>query len=55
MELPTQSMVIGVMLVDRPDEIEEHWQFLHDAFFETYWDWRAMRRNRTWRLDNLPD
>ncbi len=45
----------GVMLVDRPEEIEEHWQFLHDAFYETYWDWRAKRRNKNWRLDNLPE
>ncbi|RZK24707.1 MAG: hypothetical protein EOO56_00380 [Hymenobacter sp.] len=45
----------GVMLIDRPEEVEEHRQFLHDAFFETYWDWRTKRRNKNWRLDNLPD
>jgi len=44
----------GVLLIDRPDE-EEQRQFLHDAFFETYWDWRAKRRNKNWRLDNLPE
>lgn len=45
----------GVMLVDRPEEAEEHWQFLHEAFLEAYWDWRAKRRAKSWRLDNLPE
>lgn len=26
---------------------------LHDALYETYWDWRELRRNSEWKLDNL--
>ena len=26
---------------------------LHDALFDTYWDWRELRRNTGWTLDNL--
>ena len=45
----------GVRLVDRQEEMEEHWEFLHDAFFDTYWNWRETRQNTNWRLDLLPD
>lgn len=29
--------------------------FLHDAFYETYWEWRNSRANKGWYLDTLDD
>ncbi len=43
-----------VILADRPDDFDEDQEFLHDAFFETYWDWRAMR-TANFKLDLLDD
>lgn len=30
----------GVMLVDRPKDLKERVEYLHDHFFECYWDWK---------------
>ena len=29
--------------------------YLHDEFFEKYWDWKAIRGNKTWKLDTYDD
>jgi hypothetical protein len=29
-----------VLLIDRPENFNDHYEFLHDAFYETYWDWK---------------
>ena len=44
----------GVSLVDKTEEIEGG-DFLHDNFFDTYWDWRETRSAKNWRLDLLPE
>jgi hypothetical protein len=42
-----------VMLVDKPEGLDEDVEFLHDDFYETYWDWKGKRQNTNWSLDNL--
>lgn len=42
----------GVMLVDQSSDYEED-AMLHDEFYASYWDWRGMRNDRSWRLDML--
>lgn len=32
-----------VLLVDQPEDFDEHVEFLHDNFFETYWNWIELR------------
>lgn len=43
----------GVKLVDEDDnESNEPFQdMLHDKFLETYWDWKKIRGNKSWKLD----
>ena len=52
---PKQGEWSEVMLVDKHKDDEPHREFLHDAFFETYWNWRKIRPDTTWRLDLLPE
>jgi hypothetical protein len=40
-----------VMIVDKPEDFDEYQAFLHDEFYETYWDWKAKRSNKNWQLD----
>ena len=40
---------------DSPRNNEEFKDTLHDSFFETYWDWIAMRPHKNWRLDQYED
>lgn len=42
-----------VMLVDKPEDFDGDIQFLHDDFYGTYWDWKEIRPNTDWSLDNL--
>ena len=39
-----------VMLVDMPENFEEHIEFLHDDFYETNWNWRE-KRKANFKLD----
>ena len=45
----------GVKLID--DEANENSgpvdDFLHDKFYETFWDWKEIRPNKSWKLDTL--
>lgn len=41
-----------VMIVDKPEDLDEHADFLHDAFYDTYWDWKEKREDITWSLDD---
>ena len=44
----------GVKLVDEevnPNE-EPFGDTLHDCFLGTYWDWKKLRGNKTWKLDS---
>ena len=43
-----------VMLVDMPEDFDEHVEFLHDNFYETYWNWRK-KRKANFKLDLLDD
>jgi hypothetical protein len=42
-----------VMLVDKPEDLDEDMGFLHDDFYGTYWDWKEKRKNTNWSLDNV--
>ncbi len=42
----------GVSLLDKESE-DSGGAFLHDAFFDCYWDWRTMRPDKGWKLDLL--
>jgi hypothetical protein len=42
-----------VMLVDKPEDLDEDVEFLHDDFYGTYWDWKEKRQNTNWSLDKL--
>jgi len=42
-----------VLLVDKPDDFDEDTQFLHDEFYNTYWDWKNRRGGKDWSLDTL--
>ena len=44
----------GVSLMDKTEEVEEG-DFLHDDFFDIYWEWRKKRKTKSWRLDLLPE
>lgn len=39
-------------LVDKTDKIQPPTEMLHDKFYETYWNWRKIRPNKEWKLDN---
>jgi hypothetical protein len=28
---------------------------LHDKFFETYWNWKKIRNNKSWKLDTYEE
>ena len=43
-----------VMLVDQPDDFDDYSEFLHDNFYETYWNWRK-KRIANYKLDLLED
>ncbi len=43
-----------VMLIDKPEDFDGDFEFLHDSFFETYWDWRN-KRKANFKLDLLDD
>jgi len=45
----------GLKVIDeQPDENSEPvGDCLHDKFYETYWDWKKIRVNKTWKLDTL--
>jgi hypothetical protein len=40
-----------VMIVDKPEDFDDHYEFLHDDFYATYWDWKEKRSNRNWSLE----
>ena len=40
-----------VLLIDKPEDFDEHQEFLHDSFYETYWDWKEKRKNKNWSLE----
>ena len=44
-----------ICLVDKTDEIEDNDEMLHDALFEKYWDWREIRPDKKWKLDNYSE
>ncbi len=44
-----------ICLVDKTDEIEGNDEMLHDALFEKYWDWREIRPDKKWKLDNYSE
>lgn len=41
--------------IDKTDEIEPPIEMLHDKFYETYWNWRKIRPNQEWKLDNYEE
>jgi hypothetical protein len=43
-----------VMLIDKPANFHQHVEFLHDHFYETYWNWRE-KRQANFKLDLLDD
>ena len=46
----------GSFHIDKMTKEEARRQiFLHDTFYETYWDWRKVRPDPGWRLDVLND
>jgi hypothetical protein len=42
-----------VVIIDRPEDYIEDHEMLHDEFFSTYEDWKAIRPETDWSLDNL--
>ncbi len=44
-----------IAFVDKTESIEENAEMLHDNFFATYWDWKKVRPNKKWKLDNLEE
>lgn len=47
----------GVKVVDEePNENAEPVDdWLHDKFYETYWDWKKIRAGKNWKLDTYED
>ena len=47
----------GVKMIDlEPNkDLEPAEDFLHDMFFDTYWDWREKRGEKGWKLDTYED
>jgi len=41
-----------ISFVDKMDEIAENAEMLHDELYGKYWDWRKIRPNKNWKLDN---
>ncbi|MFT2010213.1 hypothetical protein ACMA1I_16175 [Pontibacter sp. 13R65] len=48
---PDTGIWSEVLIIDKPNDFEEYREFLHDSFFETYWDWKEIRNNTNWSLD----
>lgn len=47
----------GLKLIDEePNENSEPVDdWLHDKFYETYWDWKKIRGDKNWKLDTLDE
>ena len=47
----------GLKVIDEePNEnLEPVDDFLHDKFYETYWDWKKIRGDKKWKLDTLEE
>jgi len=47
----------GIKVIDEePQENSEPVDdWLHDKFFETYWDWNKIRGNKEWKLDTYEE
>jgi hypothetical protein len=43
----------GFDLVPKSDEEPDEESLLHDDLFDTYWEWRKIRLDPGWRLDNF--
>jgi hypothetical protein len=41
-----------IAFVDKSEKIEENMDMLHDTFYSTYWDWKEIRPEKKWKLDN---
>lgn len=43
----------GLQVVDEDPTADSDFadDFLHDQFFETYWDWKEIRGDKGWKLD----
>ena len=50
---PVTGKWTEVMIVDKPDGMDEDVELLHDDFYATYWDWKGKRQNTNWSLDNI--
>jgi hypothetical protein len=44
-----------VALIDKSDKIKENDEMLHDSLYSTYWDWKEIRPENSWKLDNLDE
>lgn len=42
---------LKVVNEDPSDKSEPVEDWLHDKFYETYWDWKKIRGDKNWRLD----
>lgn len=48
----------GLKLIDEPaynENDDGYREMLHDQLFETYWNWREIRENKSWKLDIYED
>jgi hypothetical protein len=47
----------GVKLIDEDanEEAEAFNDTLHDSFFETYWEWKKIRGDKSWKLDTAEE
>ena len=41
-----------ISFVDKTDELAENAEMLHDELYSKYWDWKKVRPNKNWKLDN---
>ena len=41
-----------ISFVDKTDELAENTEMLHDELYSKYWDWKKIRPNKNWKLDN---
>lgn len=44
-----------ISFVDKTDEIAENAEMLHDVLYSKYWDWKKIRPNKNWKLDNYEE
>ena len=44
-----------ISIVDKTDEIAENAEMLHDELYSKYWDWKKIRPNKSWKLDNYEE